>query len=198
MAVHPLSVLVFLVAISMGTAMIYDTFFTRRDGPCPTIPALPNFNVSRYVGYWYESRRFPFPFQYGTKCTKNRYFPRDDGGMNLIYYRDLIWPSNVQLRTKVKLMQTTPGTFEAYAKIAGRYVYMGTYSVIIPGYDSPTFTYSCRDIGFGLGSIEAGWVMKRATTGLTAGEETELQSAATALNINYSQFQPADQSGCIV
>lgn len=59
-------------------------------------------------------------------------------------------------------------------------------------------TTKMTNAGFLFPFSEAGWVMKRATTGLTAGEETELQSAATALNINYSQFQPADQSGCIV
>ncbi|XP_033738608.1 apolipoprotein D-like [Pecten maximus] len=191
-------VLIILGAASVAIATdLTRAFFTPRDTPCPSIPAIGDFNVSRYAGTWYENKRFTFAFQENTKCVRIKFFERDDGGFNIIFYRQLIWPRPVEIRTRLVLEPTlSPGTFDAKTKIGDNWVYAGTYVVVVAGYTDATMVYSCQDLWFET-ALEAAWIMTRDRGVLTSADETSLSNTATSLGINFSKFSSTSQSDCI-
>jgi apolipoprotein D and lipocalin family protein len=42
-------------------------------GRCPAVSIVQNFDVPRYMGLWYEVRKYPFIFQLGGSCTTAEY-----------------------------------------------------------------------------------------------------------------------------
>lgn len=38
-------------------------------GECPKVTVVNNFNLPRYLGLWYEVKKYPFVFTIGAKCV---------------------------------------------------------------------------------------------------------------------------------
>lgn len=48
-------------------------------GRCPTTNAVRNFNLTEYLGLWYEIRSYPAIFQIGGACTQAEYALNPNG-----------------------------------------------------------------------------------------------------------------------
>ncbi|CAL4060057.1 unnamed protein product, partial [Meganyctiphanes norvegica] len=53
------------------------------DEPCPDPPVVQNFNLTGYLGRWYEVERMFNPFQYGD-CVIADYTLKEDGTVQVI------------------------------------------------------------------------------------------------------------------
>lgn len=42
-------------------------------GKCPNVSVMQNFDARRYLGLWYEVRKYPFIFTLGGKCVTANY-----------------------------------------------------------------------------------------------------------------------------
>ena len=47
-------------------------------GSCPTYDPVPSFNLTAYMGLWYEIERFPAPFEKGMYCGFAEYALESD------------------------------------------------------------------------------------------------------------------------
>ncbi|XP_060077406.1 apolipoprotein D-like [Ylistrum balloti] len=194
----PLYVLCVLGMASVVSVQGYftDIGFELRNSPCPNIPQIGDFNMSRYSGVWYERKRFQFALQSNVKCMTYTLFERNDGGFNLVYYREVRWPLPLQTSTRIVLEPTSKsGTFRAKTRVNGNWVFVGVFTIVQPGYEDPSVMYACRDLFYGT-AIEASWIVKRDRQALTPTEESTLQSAVTSYGISYSKYQTSDQSSC--
>lgn len=56
-----------------------------RFGRCPTVKTVSNFEEPRFLGVWYEIRRYPFFFNLGGKCVTNTYGQYENGTATVLY-----------------------------------------------------------------------------------------------------------------
>ena len=57
----------------------------KFSGPCPTnVNVVPNFNVQKYLGTWYENRKYPALFQGNGKCVTAKYTAQADGNVGVL------------------------------------------------------------------------------------------------------------------
>lgn len=53
-------------------------------GRCPAVSIVQNFDVQRYMGLWYEIRKYPFIFQLGGRCTTAEYTLQPDSTVKVV------------------------------------------------------------------------------------------------------------------
>ena len=53
-------------------------------GRCPAVSIVQNFDVPRYMGLWYEVRKYPFIFQLGGRCTTAEYTLQADSTVKVV------------------------------------------------------------------------------------------------------------------
>lgn len=53
-------------------------------GPCPNLQGVANFNVKKYLGSWYEFKKYPNFFSRGAKCITATYALQKDGNVSVL------------------------------------------------------------------------------------------------------------------
>lgn len=57
-------------------------FLKRHE--CPTVPIQQNFNISKFMGRWYESHRSRKLGRKHRECNTNNFSRRDDGLIDIV------------------------------------------------------------------------------------------------------------------
>merc|ERR1712131_36575 len=159
-------------------------------GRCPEPAVQQGFQVSQYLGKWYEIEKLPAVFQKGT-CTQADYTLRDATSINVLN-QGLLEDGEineahgsariVDLSEPAKLeVSFFPGTGGPYWVVSTDYT---TYSVV----------YSCRNYPGGLYADYA-WVLSRTRT-LPADQVTELKDMMKASGIILDRMTATPQTGC--
>lgn len=52
-------------------------------GPCPNVQGVANFDVKKYIGLWYEIKKYPNFFSRGAKCITATYDIKKDGNVSV-------------------------------------------------------------------------------------------------------------------
>jgi lipocalin len=52
-------------------------------GPCPNVQGVQNFDVKKYMGLWYEFKKYPNFFSLGSKCITATYDLKKDGTVSV-------------------------------------------------------------------------------------------------------------------
>ncbi len=71
------AVMIAVLALPGGCALDYSAFF-------PPLPVAAGFDVTRYVGLWYEIAKYPVPFEAGCYGVTAEYTLRDDGTVGVL------------------------------------------------------------------------------------------------------------------
>ncbi|XP_022286099.2 apolipoprotein D-like [Crassostrea virginica] len=160
---------------------------------CPTTTTKANFNLTRYLGTWYEVYKFKANFENNQKCIQANYQLKPDGHIRVN-------------NTGVSLSDGTPSTAigdiyipdmtdasKLKVKFAAAAPY-GNYWVLDTDYDTYTLIYSCTNI-LGISHFEFGWILARTRT---LPDETiqKLFGIMQGFHINTHHFLKTDQSGC--
>lgn len=53
-------------------------------GDCPNVNIVQNFEVQRYLGLWYEVKKYPFIFTLGGKCITADYGLNSNGTVSVL------------------------------------------------------------------------------------------------------------------
>lgn len=53
-------------------------------GPCPSVPAMANFDKSKFLGHWTEVEKSPSVFDFILRCLELDYVDNNDGNLNVI------------------------------------------------------------------------------------------------------------------
>ncbi|CAH0747828.1 unnamed protein product [Bemisia tabaci] len=163
-------------------------------GGCPEFVAMSDFDMSRFLGTWYEAERYVNIFEAGTRCVRTNYTKANDG-------RYLVSNEITNRYTGVK--RVLEGEIRlvvkgAESKLNVRYPnlpipYDTQYSVLETDYDDYAVIWSCSSLG--IVNTQQAWVLTRQK--LPSG--TTLQKAYGVLDkfkLSRSFFFKTDQESC--
>ncbi|KAK3085413.1 hypothetical protein FSP39_002937 [Pinctada imbricata] len=160
---------------------------------CPTVTTQKNFNLTRYLGTWYEVYKFKANFENNEKCIQANYQLKPDGHIRVN-------------NTGVSITDSTPSTAigdiyipdmtdgsKLKVKFASAAPY-GNYWVLSTDYENYTLIYSCTSI-LGISHFEFGWILARQRT-LPDATINKLFAITQGFKIDTSHFMKTDQSNC--
>lgn len=159
-------------------------------GSCPTPKVQPNFNLTKYLGRWYEIERLPASFEKG-KCIEANYALRNDGTIQVL---------NAQFyKGKVTVAEGTavvPDPREP-AKLGVSFSYFspnGPYWVLATDYSSLSVVYSCTDV-LRIFHVDFAWILSRSR--FTPPQSVSYaKQLMTSEGIELCRMKPTDQTGC--
>ncbi|KAH3774987.1 apolipoprotein D-like [Dreissena polymorpha] len=161
-------------------------------GSCPNVNAQSTFNLTRYLGDWFEQYRFYAAFESGQDCAKANYQLKPDGHIRIFnsgfkngnpvnatgdaYVAD---PVNAPAKLKLRFSSLAP---------------YGDYWVIDTDYDHYTFIYTCSNV-LGLTHYEFAWILTRSPV-ISEDVKTKLFNEAKALKIDTTHFATQNRTNC--
>uniref|UniRef100_A0A8D3A4D4 Apolipoprotein D n=1 Tax=Scophthalmus maximus TaxID=52904 RepID=A0A8D3A4D4_SCOMX len=149
-------------------------------GRCPQPPVQEDFNVTKYMGTWYEIEKLPALFERG-KCNQATYSLLADGTINSIDGIAKVKDPSQPAILGVSFFKGFPD---------------GPYWVLSTDYQSYALVYSCNDY-FGLFHVDYAWILARARL-LPADDVSRLHDELTAAGVNVNRLTVSDQTGCDV
>ncbi|XP_077998660.1 apolipoprotein D-like [Glandiceps talaboti] len=162
-------------------------------GKCKKVTVQADFDLTSYLGRWYEIEKFPASFEDGQRCITATYSLKDNG-------RILVDNRGVRDDTgEVDGMEGeahVPNPDRHPAKLKVKFFWWqpgGDYWVLSTDYDSYSVVYSCSSYFFF--KMEYAWILSRQRS--ISGETIHmLMDDMESMGINTSHFTITNQSGC--
>ncbi|KAK7500043.1 hypothetical protein BaRGS_00008590, partial [Batillaria attramentaria] len=175
-----------------------------RWGTCPKPPVKQNFDVTRYMGKWWEYQRFPAPFEFAVVCGSANY---------TLLQSDLVKVVNAGIQD-IKIFGWTvrraPTVAEGEAKIVdpampsellvsfGDMPQIGpstepNYLVVDTDYDNFAVVYSCSS--FGPLNFQLAWILTRAQ-GVKPSQYDAIYTTLRNAGVDTGAFITVDHSNC--
>ncbi|XP_051267280.1 apolipoprotein D-like [Dicentrarchus labrax] len=162
-------------------------------GSCPQPSVQDNFNVTKYMGTWYEIEKLPAMFERG-KCNQATYSPLVDGTVNV---RNAELLSNGKINSIEGVAKVKNSSQPAILDVGFfKGVPDSPYWVLSTDYQSYALVYSCFDY-FGLFHIDFAWILAR-TRVLTQDVISQLRDTLAAAGVNINRLTVSNQTGCDV
>ena len=165
-------------------------------GSCVEPPIIKDFDVSKYLGVWYENERSNVFFEKGLKCVFATYSAINNTAIS-VENRGFNPKKNEQRNASGvavqpnaqepnKLLVTFKNSFINRA---------GSYNVWMTDYQSYSVVYSCTQVIPYVFKIEMIWILSRDTA-LAAETVTNIKNTLTSSEISVSSFEKTDQNDC--
>ncbi|XP_049279472.1 apolipoprotein D-like [Anopheles funestus] len=163
-------------------------------GQCQDHPVHVNFDVARYLGLWYEIRRYEQVFQFGGECVTAEYSLNEDGSV-LVFNSMLVPPSQVRSADTGRAVIAFPDESPLEAKLnvtfdAAAVDVSANYWVLATDYDNYAVVWGCFGVGTTL-RAESAWILSR-TPQLSAEAAAAVQQNVD-LFLNESDLRPTIQ-----
>merc|ERR1712198_761285 len=148
------SLLICLLA-SQAQAQITEPFKS-----CPQVETKANFDLSKYMGRWYEIEKYPNWFEKGS-CNGAEYKLKPEGGVAVINSEVL---DNGKLNFAIGQARQDPSSnIASHLQVRfSKWQPWGQYLVLDTDYDSFTVVYSCTNLL--VTRLEFLWIMSRERT----------------------------------
>ncbi|CAL4222137.1 unnamed protein product, partial [Meganyctiphanes norvegica] len=169
--------------------------------PCPDPPVVQNFNLTRYLGRWYEVERIFNPFQFGD-CVTADYTLRGNGTVEVINSNGLNGTLDTIEGTAIP-SNGTEGILSVSFPMNGGYSDPSAggqnYNILLTDYDNYAMVYTCATFQIPGAPVETkiefGWILSR-TPAMSAGNLKLIKNHLDSVNIDNSKFVPTNQEGC--
>ncbi|CAM2119207.1 unnamed protein product [Caretta caretta] len=177
-----LSVLFSLLHITEGQTFSW--------GPCPDPPVQENFDVTKYVGKWYEIEKLPASFEKGI-CIQANYSLKENGKIKVV---------NQELLSDGRINQIEGEAVQADNELAklgvSFYWFMPSspYWVLSTDYENYSMVYSCTTFIW-LFHVEYAWILSR-TPQLQPETVERLKNLLRSYKIDTEKMRPTDQINC--
>ncbi|XP_074860645.1 apolipoprotein D [Carettochelys insculpta] len=177
-----LSVLFILLPLTKGQTFSW--------GPCPEPVVQENFDVTKYLGQWYEIEKLPACFEKGI-CIQANYSLKENGKIKVL---------NQQVLSDGRVSQIEGEAIQADkepAKLSVRFHWFMRYSpywVLSTDYENYTVVYSCTCI-LRLFHIDFAWILAR-TRQLQPETVERLKNLLLSYNVKTKKMTPTDQMNC--
>ncbi|XP_030611822.1 apolipoprotein D-like isoform X2 [Archocentrus centrarchus] len=148
-------------------------------GKCSKPAVQEDFNVTQYMGTWYEIEKLPAVFERGI-CNQATYSLQPDGTVKV---------HNVEL-----LPNGNINSIEGVAKVKDPSQPAVLSVSFFKDYQSYALVYSCSDY-FGLLNIDFAWILAR-TRALTEDVISQLHEKLTAAGVNVNHLTVSNQTAC--
>jgi len=150
---------VILLVVSTAQASVVPGVGAILKGRCPPFTTQENFDVSSYVGRWYEIQKFFTTFEGYSKCIIADYSPLTEDAIQVVNSGIKILHNEPFVIVGNATATDVSGQFDLYFPGAPP----GDYNVLSTDYTSYTTIYSCGQLTRGL-SIQYAWVLSRTPT----------------------------------
>ncbi|XP_039645804.1 apolipoprotein D-like isoform X3 [Perca fluviatilis] len=160
-------------------------------GKCPQPPVQEDFNVTRYMGTWYEIEKLPAVFERG-KCNQATYSLLADGTVK-VHNSELVLNGKINsIEGVAKVKNSSQPAILAVSFFKG--VPDSPYWVLDTDYQSYSLVYSCSDV-FGLFHVDYAWILAR-TRVLTEDVISQLHDEMASAGVNLNRLTVSNQTGC--
>ncbi|KAI4901219.1 hypothetical protein NFI96_013724, partial [Prochilodus magdalenae] len=180
-------------------------------GTCPFVPVLPAFQLTSYLGTWYEISKLPAAFERG-KCIEARYSQRSDQTISVL---------NVQtVKGKVKTIEGTavvqnmlePGKLGVsfsrceyttmlhptvgfcFSCLIGSVTPYSPYWVLYTDYNNVAVVYSCTEF-LRLFHVKYAWILSRSRV-MNPQEFVKAQAILAGAGVDLTKMTFTDQLTC--
>ncbi|XP_055602188.1 apolipoprotein D-like [Uranotaenia lowii] len=137
-------------------------------GICPQYPVVQNFDVERYLGLWYEIKRYEQFFQLDGECVTAQYSINEEDGSVRVFNSMVVLPNQerqsdigravVAFPDEVPLQAKLNVTFDAAAEVSANYWVLDT------DYDNFAVVWGCFQLPpneQGPRRAENAWILSR-------------------------------------
>lgn len=187
------SLVIFLGLCALSQAQI------TRPGQCPNVTVQLNFNLTEYLGLWYEIQRYEAPFQQGLDCTTAEYSLADPSVERVtVVNSGLLFNGNNGTYQEARgvAILSFPDDVRVPAKLSVAFFGLeptrSNYWVLGSDYQNYSLVYSCEQIN-GTTYEEYAWVLAR-TKNPSAEVWSKIYGLIAANNINTDDFRFTEQS----
>ncbi|XP_029314081.1 apolipoprotein D-like [Cottoperca gobio] len=181
----PQVLLVLLLTAAAADAQSYHF------GKCPKPSVQKDFNVTEYMGTWYEIEKLPAVFERGT-CNKATYSLLADGTVKV---RNAELLSNGKINSIEGVAKVKNSSQPAILDVSFFKGVPGSpYWVLSTDHQSYSLVYSCSDY-FGHFHVDFAWILAR-TRVLTEDVISKLHDELTTAGININRLTVSNQTGC--
>ncbi|XP_052238582.1 apolipoprotein D-like [Dreissena polymorpha] len=163
-------------------------------GCCPNVKVQENFDIKRYMGRWFEERKFYAEFQAGVTCSFAEYTLQGDGTVkvNNTGYREMTGNYTSIIGQAQILDPREP------AKLGVRFfpgTPLGNYWVLETDYDQYSIVYSCTQTSRFFNS-QFCWILTRRPGPVPASVLDRIYSLLKGYEINPDYFKVNDRTRC--
>ncbi|KAK3724619.1 hypothetical protein RRG08_041103 [Elysia crispata] len=174
----------------------------RMGTECPEPAVQQNFDITRYIGRWFEYEKFPNYFEMGARCVIANYtlFPDNTVKVVNVAIQEVSYGLGIcpWYRSTVAVGNATVVDESEPAKLGVRfseYAPRGNYWVLETDYDTYSIVYGCSKMPAVPVYVETAWVLTRERLVAPANLD-QIKERLTAKGLDISYFQPSDHKGC--
>ncbi|XP_074478292.1 apolipoprotein D-like isoform X2 [Sebastes fasciatus] len=161
-----------------------------HSGKCPQPSVQEDFDITKYMGTWYEIEKLPALFGSG-KCNQATYSLLADGTVK-VHNAELL--SNGKINSIEGVARVKNSSQPAILGVSFfKDVPNGPYWVLNTDYQTYSLVYSCSEYGFF--HVDSAWILAR-TWVLTEDVIGQLHNGLTSAGVNISHLTVSDQTGC--
>ncbi|XP_034562717.1 apolipoprotein D-like isoform X2 [Notolabrus celidotus] len=162
-----------------------------HQGNCPKPPVQEDFNVTKYMGTWYEIEKLPALFERG-KCNQATYSLLDDGTVKV---RNAELLANGKISTIEGVATVKNSSHPAILDVGFfKGVPDAPYLVLSTDYHTYALVYSCADY-YGFFHIDFAWILAR-TRVLPEDVVSQSHDKLAAAGVNIKRLTVSNQTGC--
>lgn len=187
------------VLISSILLITLSQSYAQSVGSCHSVPVMPGFDYTKYLGKWFELERFPYIFEKDLQCVTATYSVLNETairvsnyGFNTVKQKDenvigYAYTPNSAEPNKLKVVLPVI--------VDGVLIMENTadYIVVSTDYDNYALVYSCRQVIPGLIKFEISWILSRTKT-LDSQTVQQLKDLGKSLKFDVSKYETIDQS----
>uniref|UniRef100_A0A8C2XF44 Apolipoprotein D n=1 Tax=Cyclopterus lumpus TaxID=8103 RepID=A0A8C2XF44_CYCLU len=174
-----------LLALLTAAAAAHAQSF--HPGRCPQPSVQEDFDVTKYMGTWYEIEKLPAVFERG-KCNQATYSLRPDGTVKVLNAELL---SNGKRNTIQGVAKVKDSSKPAILGVS--FFKDGPYWVLSTDYRSYSLVYSCTD--YFLFHVDFAWILAR-TRVLTEDVMSRLRDTLSSAGVDVNRLAASNQTGC--
>ncbi|CAF1177883.1 unnamed protein product [Adineta ricciae] len=177
-----------IFALIFVVLSLASTSFAKE---CPKIVTQKVFDVTKYVGLWYEAYRSDIIFETGSRCVNATYSPNPDGSV-------AVWNQAVNLLDEYTSIRGTARVKNASEPAAFVVTFdnpleKGDYNVLTTNYDDYALVYACRTVPVLDVKLEFIWLLSRKKT-MSPGTVNELKKILSDMGADVNSIKQTEQN----